>query len=155
MHDMIVPLLLTPDSRERTQRLAERGITVRRSQTMEMVQVCRFVATHWPGWSEGVRTAFAGSPVRVFVATQGGELAGFAAYDIDYRGFFGPTGVSPDKQGAGIGAALLLRCLEAMREAGYLYAVIGAVGPADFYARVARAISLPADWPNYTDAELA
>jgi GNAT superfamily N-acetyltransferase len=153
MHDMVVPLLALPDARRPVEELGRRNIVVRRAQTMEMANVCAWVNGHWPYWADGVGTAFSGSPVRVFVATQDAKLLGFAAYDIDYRGFFGPTGVDPDHQGEGIGAAVLLRCLEAMREVGYLYAVIGAVGPAEFYTRVCGAMSLPVEWPNYTDPD--
>jgi GNAT superfamily N-acetyltransferase len=152
---MVVPLLTLPDNRRRVEDLRRRGVLVRRAQTMEMAEVCAFVRGHWPYWAEGIQTAFAGSPVRVFIATQESNLLGFSAYDIDYRGFFGPTGVTPDRQGEGIGAALLLRCLEAMREVGYLYAIIGAVGPASFYTRVSGAISLPSELPNYTDPDMS
>jgi len=150
---MIVPLLALPDSRPLIEKLRACNVVIRRAQTMDTSPVCAFVDRHWPEWTGGVTSAFAGSPVRVFIATEDGEPLGFAAYDIDYRGLFGPTGVDPSRRGQGIGAALLLRCLEAMRELGYIYAVIGAVGPADFYAKVSGALSLPSEWPNYTDAD--
>ena len=44
---------------------------------------------------------------------------------------------------SGIGAALLYRCLEAMWEMGYAYAVIGGVGPAEFYEKVCGAFLIP------------
>jgi ribosomal protein S18 acetylase RimI-like enzyme len=40
---------------------------------------------------------------------------------------FGPTGVSKEHQGKGIGRALLLHCLEGMMHDGYAYGIIGAV----------------------------
>jgi len=64
-------------------------------------------------------------------------------YECSRRGFFGPTGVLPELRGKGIGAALLLRCLESMREMGYAYAVIGGVGPASFYEKVCGAFLIP------------
>lgn len=155
MRDMLVPLLTLPESGAYYRRVRESGVVLRRSQTMEMRQVRDMISGEWPFWADGVMSAFAGSPVRVFVATQDDAVVGFAAYDIDYRGFFGPTGVLPLHEGKGIGAALLLRTLEAMREVGYLYAIIGAVGPADFYSRVCDAVSLPAEWPNYTDRDIS
>src|SRR5579872_574414 len=150
---MVVPLLALSDSRAIMQSMADHGIVVRRAKSIEMSLVCDFVNHHWEYWTDEVHTAFSGSPTRVFVATSQGTPVGFSAYDVDYLGVFGPTGVDPAQQGRGIGAALLLRCLEAMREAGYLYAIIGAVGPADFYNRVAGAISLPREWPNFTDPD--
>ena len=155
MHDMLVPLLLLPDSSPSYAKVRDQGIVVRRGQTMEMAAVRDMIAGEWPYWAEGVMTAFSSSPVRVYVATDKEVLVGFAAFDIDYRGFFGPTGVLPSHSGRGIGAALLLRTLEAMRESGYLYAIIGAVGPAEFYTRACGAVSLPVEWPNYTDPGLS
>ncbi len=75
-----------------------------------------------------------------FVATENGEILGFACYDASARGFFGPIGVHPDHRGRGIGKALLLRTLEAMKEDGYAYAIIGWVGsPAPFYQKTVDA----------------
>ena len=64
---------------------------------------------------------------------------GFACYDATMRDFFGPTAVSEEFRCCGIGAALLLKCLWAMREEGYAYAIIGGVGPAKFYEKVCGA----------------
>ena len=36
-------------------------------------------------------------------------------------------------RGKGIGKVLLVKSLQSMKEMGYAYAVIGGVGPADFY----------------------
>ena len=52
-------------------------------------------------------------------------MLGFACYDTTHKNFFGPTGVDAAKRGQGIGTALLLATLHAMREAGYMYAIIG------------------------------
>ena len=68
-----------------------------------------------------------------------GAIAGFAVYESSRRGFFGPTGVREDLRGKAIGASLLFRCLESMREMGYAYAIIGGVGPAEFYTKVCGA----------------
>jgi hypothetical protein len=52
----------------------------------------------------------------------------------------------------GIGTALLLLTLDAMAAEGYAYAIIGAAGPADFYARAVGAVpiagSTPVIYPN-------
>ena len=64
-------------------------------------------------------------------------------YECTRRGFFGPAGVREDLRGQGLGAALLLRCLHSMREMGYAYAVIGGVGPAEFYEKVCGAFVIP------------
>ena len=72
-----------------------------------------------------------------------GRIVGFAVYECSRRGYFGPTGVREDLRGRGLGAALLFRCLEAMREMGYAYAVIGGVGPQAFYEKVCGAFVIP------------
>ena len=68
-----------------------------------------------------------------------GRVAGFAFYDGAYLGTLGPMGVDQHWRERGLGAALLLRCLAAMRAHGYAYAVIRRVGPEDFYRKVCGA----------------
>jgi len=47
---------------------------------------------------------------------------------------------------------LLLECLRAMRELGYVYAIIGGVGPADFYAKCVGAVPIADSTPGiYAD----
>jgi hypothetical protein len=60
---------------------------------------------------------------------------GFACYDVTCRGYFGPTGVLESERGKGIGTHRLIRPLSGLRELGYAYAIIGAAGPVDFYAK--------------------
>jgi hypothetical protein len=48
-----------------------------------------------------------------------------------------------------VASALLLRTLADMRAVGYAYAIIGAVGPAEFYEQVCGAVLLPSAWPSY------
>ena len=43
---------------------------------------------------------------------------------------------------SGIGTALLLACLEDMKHEGYGYAIIGGVGPADYYAKAVDAVAI-------------
>jgi GNAT superfamily N-acetyltransferase len=45
------------------------------------------------------------------------------------RGFFGPAGVAESARGFGLGKALLMKALEALREIGHAYAIIGGVEP--------------------------
>ena len=86
------------------------------------------------------------------MATIDRELAGFAAYECTRRGFFGPTGVTPEARGKGIGKALLLASLYALRELGYVYGIIGAAGPVEFYQKTVGAIVIPGSEPGiYTD----
>ena len=89
----------------------------------------------------------------MFIATIQREIVGFAAYECTRRGFFGPTGVVSTAQGKGIGKALLLASLWALREMGYVYAIIGAAGPVRFYQKTVGAIIIPDSEPGiYTDS---
>ncbi len=153
MADMLVSLLNIEDDREEVSRLNEQGIRIRRIQPYEISLLRRFVLEHFSeGWADEVMNAFAHQPVTCFVATHNRKIIGFAAYECTRRDFFGPTGVSKEYRAKGIGKALFLACLRAMYEMGYAYAIIGGVGPADFYAKCAGAIAIPDSTPGvYVD----
>ena len=51
--------------------------------------------------------------------------------------------VPEGERNRGGGAALLFRCLESMREMGYAYAVIGGVGPEEYYQTLCGAVVIP------------
>ena len=61
-------------------------------------------------------------------------------------------GVSDKAQGKGVGRALLLAALAGLRDMGYVYAIIGAAGPIDFYQATVGATIIPDSEPDiYTD----
>jgi GNAT superfamily N-acetyltransferase len=146
MADLLVNLLKLP--------AFEPDVRVRRAQPFELTPVRRFVETNFSrGWADEISVGFGRQPISMFVATIDRELVGFAAYECTRRGFFGPTGVIPAAQGKGIGKALLLASLEALRELGYVYAIIGAAGPVHFYEKTVGAIVIPDSEPGiYTDS---
>lgn len=124
--------------------LRDNGITVRRALAPELDTIRSWVLTRFsPGWASEVQVAFSRDPNACLIAVRDGKLLGFACYDAVALGFFGPTGVDEDARGLGIGKALLIRTLLAMRERGYGYAAIGWAGPVDFYARTVGAIPIP------------
>jgi predicted N-acetyltransferase YhbS len=149
MADLLVNLLNIPT----LDGDAEQGFHVRRAQPFEITPVRHFVETNFSrGWADEISVGFARQPISVFVATIERELVGFAAYECTRRGFFGPTGVIPAAQAQGIGKALLLASLWALREMGYVYAIIGAAGPVHFYQKTVGAIVIPgSDRGIYTD----
>jgi predicted N-acetyltransferase YhbS len=51
-------------------------------------------------------------------------------------------------RGQGLGTVLLLECLRSMKELGYAYAIIGGVGPNEFYAKAVGAIEIPDSTPG-------
>lgn len=126
------------------------GILIKRPLAPEKRTVVSWVERHFgERWASEVEMAFSGHPITCFVAlTPTRELVGFACYDTSFRGFFGPTGVEESSRGAGIGSALLLRSLEAMREAGYAYAIIGYSGADEYYGRIVGAVPIPDSEPG-------
>ena len=62
---------------------------------------------------------------------------------------FGPTGVLESFRGQGVGSALLLAALFAMKAEGYAYAIIGGAGKqAGFYERLAGASGIAGSDPG-------
>ena len=150
MPDLLVNLLKLPA----TQQLEQDLFTILRAQPFESSTVRRFIEENFSlSWADETAVGFANKPVTVFVATIEHRLVGFAAYECTRRNYFGPTGVVAQARGRGIGQALLLASLWAMREMGYVYAIIGGVGPVDFYQKTVGAIVIPGSDPGiYTDS---
>ena len=144
MPDMLVRLYDLPNPQECYRRAEEAGVVVRRAEPWERPRLRDFVEREFgPVWPQEVEIAFSRQPISVFVAARDGIIVGFAAYECTRRNFFGPTGVQRDLRGKGVGTALLFRCLEAMREMGYAYAIIAGVGPAQYYQKVCGAFLIP------------
>lgn len=142
MPDMLVKLYELPDSSALYKKLADKNIKIIRPMTPNKTKVVEWVREHFnDGWADEISAAFTRFPVSCFVAYDEKEekILGFAGYDCTYRDFFGPTGVDETKRGLGIGGALFLRCMEAMRDEGYGYAIIGSAGPVDFYNKMSGA----------------
>ena len=147
MPDLLVNLLKLPVPE------STREFIVRRAQPFELSAVRSFVAGNFSAnWADEISVGFARQPVSVFVATMDRELIGFAAYECTRRGFFGPMGVLNSAQDKGVGKALLLAAMWALREMGYVYAIVGAAGPVRFYQKTVGAIVIPDSEPGiYTD----
>jgi len=153
MADMLVSLLSIPCDNLEVDRLKDSGIVIRRIQTYEMSLLRAFVADAFSGvWADEVMAAFAHQPPTCYVATHEKRIVGFAAYECTCRDYFGPTGVLETYRGKGIGKALCLASLRALRELGYAYAIIGSAGPTDFYEKCCGATSIPDSDPGiYAD----
>lgn len=149
MPDMLVKLYTLPDLAPHLARQRQAGVEIRRALPPEKHLVTAWVGERFStGWASECEVAFAHQPVSCFLAVREQSLLGFACYDATCRGFFGPTGVDEAARGSGIGTALLLACLEAMAAQGYGYAIIGAAGPTDYYAKTVGAIEIPDSWPG-------
>lgn len=153
MIDMLVRLYDLPDSRELYGKVEAQGVILRRARAFEKHTVADFARTHFsPKWVSEIEVALSRQPVACFIATREKEILGFACYDTTMRGFFGPTGVAESARGTGVGKALLFKSLEALRELGHAYGIIGGVGPREFYAKACGAIEIPGSDPGiYVD----
>jgi GNAT superfamily N-acetyltransferase len=97
----------------------------------EFGKIWRFEAAH----------AFDRNSPTLFIAEENGNLAGFAAHDVNNRGlgFFGPTGVARAMRGRGIGTQLLRASLGDLHSMGFTRVIIPWTDALDFYAKACGA----------------
>jgi len=141
--DMLVALYKLEGVEKRLQAVRAHDITIRRAMEADAA-----------GWAGECAVALSSVPATCHIATRDGEVVGFACHDATAKGFFGPTGTDERVRGLGVGAALLVASLAAMREAGYAYAVIGAAGDhvKGFYEKVVGAVEIAGSVPGlYSD----
>ena len=125
------------------------SIRIRRAMAHERFDVVEWVLKIFGrGWAGECESAFNRLPVSCFIAEEKGRLVGFSCYEVTCRGFFGPMGVKENHRGRGIGKALLISSLHAMRSMGYAYAVIGATESIDFYRDTVKAIPIEGSSPG-------
>lgn len=147
--DMLVHLLDLPAEEPGLTALAQAGIRIRRAMAPDKLRVVDWVKEHsGPSAAGECDVCFAHTPVSCYLATRSAEILGYACYDATAPDFFGPTRVLDSEQGKGIGKALLLRCLHALRAEGYAYAIIGGVGPVAFYEKCVGARVIPDSTPG-------
>jgi predicted N-acetyltransferase YhbS len=152
MPDLLVNLLNIPPSGPSIDQLRSQGINIRRARAFELSKVQAFVQSQFStAWADEISVGFSRQPVSVFIATYDRRVIGFAASECTARGFFGPTGVVAEHRGKGIGEALLFATLRALRELGYVYAIIGAAGPIDFYQTKVGATVIESSEPGFYD----
>lgn len=155
MPDMLVKLYSLPDLAPDIKRQREAGITIRRPIPPEKHIVIEWVRREFGnGWASETEVTFSRQPVTSFIAMENGQVIGFACYDATCKAFFGPTGVSETARGRGTGKALFLACLHGMAADGYAYAIIGAAGPVDFYAKAVGATIIEGSTPGIYDGML-
>src|SRR6266705_3917966 len=133
MPDLLVNLLNLPQL-DPLEELRQSGTIIRRAQVFEITPVRAFIEKNFSvTWKDEISVGFANKPVTVYIATRDGRVIGFAGYECTRKAFFGPTGVTENQRGHGIGKALLIAALWGLRELGYAYGIIGAAGPIEFY----------------------
>lgn len=155
MDDMLVRLLHLPPLQPELQRMQDQGLTIRRPNPFEYYGLHKWIVEGFGiNWFHEFEIAFSRQPITAFIAARkgvAGAYLGFAAYDCVWRGGFGPTGVEETERGRGIGRALLLACLHAARNEGYVYYQIAGVGPAEFYRKTVGAEIIEGQHPNIYD----
>ncbi len=149
-----MPLYRLEGAAERLDGVRKKGITIRLAMAYERDVVIDWVREVFepgaPGWAGECAVALSTVPATCYIATRDGELLGFACHDATAKGFFGPTGVDAQVRGLGVGAALLVASLVAMRDSGYGYAVIGGAGDdvIGFYKKVVGAVEIADSVPG-------
>lgn len=155
MSDMLVALYRLPEQDKELHQLRENGIVIRKPLAPEKQVVLDWVKSHFSqAWADECDVSFSRQPVACYIAVEHGKMIGFACYEATCRNFFGPTGVGEQARGRGVGKALLLACMHAMRAEGYAYAVIGSAGPVDFYARTLGAVPIEHSTPGIYEGML-
>jgi ribosomal protein S18 acetylase RimI-like enzyme len=165
MTDMLVKLYALPKVMTLLNILNQKGLEIRRAHASEKYVLSEWVRRHFTDspWAAECEVALENRPVSCYIAVEKSQvyvssknpydlpdelLVGFACYDVVSKGMFGPLGVHEKYRKQGIGSALLLACLHAMKEEGYAYAVIGWVASEAFYAHAVGATVIPDSAPG-------
>ena len=149
MADLLVKLYALPPSGPVIEKLKAEGVEIKRAIGPEKRVVSDWAEnTFSKAWASECEVALCAQPATCFLAVKNKIIIGFACYDATAKGFFGPIGVDETARAAGVGKALLIRTLEAMREAGYGYAAIGWAGPAEFFKKTVGAAEIEGSEPG-------
>lgn len=149
MADLLVKLYTLPPSGPLLENLKVQGVEIKRAIGPEKRVVADWVEKKFSkNWASECEVALSAQPADCFLAVKNRTIIGFACYDATAKGFFGPLGVDEDARTKGIGKALLVRTLEAMREAGYGYAVVGWAGPVEFFKKTVGATVIEGSEPG-------
>jgi len=149
MADLLVKLYELPPSAQALEKLREDGIEIRRAIGPEKHAIVEWAEKKFSrSWASECDVALSAQPVSCFIAVKEKQVIGFACYDATLKGFFGPIGVDESVKKKGLGKALLIRTLEAMRDAGYGYAAIGWAGPVEFFSKAVGATVIEGSEPG-------
>lgn len=147
--DMLVRLYDMP-RKDYSAEMTAQGIRIVRAFIGDKTKVLSFVKENFgEGWMLECECAMLQMPSTCYIAVKDKDVVGFACFDATAKNFFGPTGVKDSMRGKKIGAALLHACMNAIREQGYAYAIIGWVGDAKpFYEKEVGAMEIPGAEPK-------
>lgn len=149
MTDMLVKLYNLADDWSFLANQQVLGVLIRKPIGPEKHLIVKWVYDNFgSAWSSETDCAISNTPISCFIAIQNNQLIGFSCYDATALGFFGPTGVLEEARGQGTGKALLLAALLDMKLKGYGYAIIGEVGPVEFYSKAVNATIIEDSTPS-------
>ena len=152
MTDMLVKLYDLPDLNPCLEKIRSKGCNVRRAMAYEKTQVLDWVKEFQPKWVDECEAGFQHSPNKCYIATENGSVVGFAVFDVVIKNMFGPTGVDENMRGKSLGTGLMLACMHEMRSNGYGYAIIGGIGPREYYEKTVGAVVIEDSTPGvYVD----
>jgi GNAT superfamily N-acetyltransferase len=117
----------------RLQHLPEPGLPTATASTADLARLLGWVREHYPQWIPELSRAIELGTCIVH------EDIGFACYDVNRDGWFGPMATRPGSGKKGVGTATLLAVLHRMRAEGYETAEIAWSGPLLFYLKAVRA----------------
>ena len=154
MPDMLVKLYELPELSAIMAEMQQKGVTVRLAKTLEVGAVGEWIRDQFPFWGREAEATLRRVPTTCHIAILNGRIIGFACHDAFCANFFGPTGVEEIHRGKRIGKALLLAALHAQKAQGYAYAIIGGVGPAEYYSKIVGATLIEGSHPGIYDGLL-
>lgn len=133
--------------------MEKEGIRIQRAFAPDKKAIIKFAEENFsPYGAMEVDKSFSNTPISTFIAVKDRQIVGFASYNATAPDFFGPTAVLDSMRGKGVGKALLLACLNALKNEGYYYAIIGGAGPVGFYEKNCGATVIPLSEPGpYAD----
>ena len=113
----------------------------KRASNEDYSELLAWILREFPLWDFELVQALNQVPCAVHLAYFQNELIAFAAHSSNNSSlaWFGPMGTSPKSRGKGVGAVLLKRCLQDLKNKGFKKAIIPWVGPIPFYFKFANA----------------
>jgi len=127
--DLIVNLYEKNFLKDTNVKLKNSEIVIKRILSPNSDDLINFVSLNFNlNWASEIKSSLYKDNPSCFIAVHQNNIVGFACFDATAKGYFGPTGVNEKYRGQNIGQVLLLTTLNAMKESGYGYAIIGSVG---------------------------
>ncbi|MFJ7950687.1 GNAT family N-acetyltransferase [Lysinibacillus sp. NPDC096418] len=127
------------------------NLTFKKAEQSDSASLKTFVEKEFgKGWLDSIENGFLQVDIPIFIALEDQNLVGFSCFDVvrGKKGLFGPMGTSFSNRINGIGNTLLHLCLVEMKERGYEYAIIGEVGPLEFYEKSCNAVVISKNFLN-------